>query len=359
MAAPRGDAGRGRRERLRTVALDLALAGIIFLAIVALLALVAGLSIALIRSGALPPDFYFHPAPVLTVALVASVLLAAIVAGATHASIVAPIRRMTERMGELARGNFDVRMPPKGRLEIREVGEFAESFNRAAEELAGTEMMRSGFVSDFSHEFRTPIASIAGFAQLLREPGLTGEERDEYLGIIAEEAQRLSRLSERILMLSRMEASAILPDAGDVDLAEQLRRCLALAQARADEKGVALTADLDECRVRGNADYLSQLWLNLVDNAVKFTPAGGRVDVSLYAGDGEAVVWVSDSGPGMDERTREHLFDRFFKGDASHASEGNGLGLALAKRIVELHGGSISATASPASGSTFEVRLPR
>lgn len=347
-----------RDERFRTLSLNLALTGVIFLFVIALLAVIALASVALMRLGVLHEEFYLHPLPVLVVVLLGSAALAALVAGATYVSIVRPLRRMATYMHRLAEGSFEVRMPPKGRFEIREVGEFARSFNHAAEELAGTETMRAGFVSDFSHEFRTPISSIAGFAQLLREDGVTDEERGEYLGIIADEARRLSRLSERILLLSRVEAASILPDAADVNLAEQVRRCLALVQARADEKGIELSASLDECRVRGNADYLSQLWLNLLDNAIKFTPAGGRVDVSLYAGDAEAVAWISDSGPGMDERTREHLFDRFYKGDSSHASEGNGLGLALAKRIVELHGGSISVATGPTSGTTFEVRLP-
>lgn len=294
-----------------------------------------------------------------------SAALAVILAACLYRTLGKPIRQMTAAVGELARGNFDVRMTERGAWLLREVDEFARSFNMAAQELAGTEMMRAGFIGDFSHEFRTPINSLAGFAQLLQEDDLSPEERAEYLQIIVDESQRLAGLSERILMLSKMEAAVILPDAKEVDVAESVRRAAAIIEPKASAKGVELALSLDECRVQGNDHYLVQLWTNLLDNAVKFSPANAHVSVALYGGlstaaEGERCVacWVSDEGPGMNERTRTHLFDRFYQGDTSHAVEGSGLGLSLCKRIVDLHGGTIDATSIPGKGTSFEVRLP-
>lgn len=306
---------------------------------------------------------------VLMVVLFGSVIIALLVCAFIDFTLIRPLRAMTAAVGELARGNFDLRVSEHTRFSMREVDDFARSFNKAAEELGGTEMMRAGFISDFSHEFRTPINALSGFAQLLRDDDeLTAEERREYLDIIIEEANRLAGLSERILLLSKMEAMRILPDVEEVDVPETVRRAIALEEARAEERGISFKLALDACSCCGNADYLIQLWTNLLNNAVKFSPEGGVVSIALYGGrvgeegrqgtGDELVCWISDEGCGMDAETREHLFDRFYQGDTSHASEGNGLGLALCKRIVELHGGSITVDSTPGKGSVFEVRLP-
>lgn len=291
-----------------------------------------------------------------------SLLLAVVISVAIERTIVKPMRSMTWHMGELAKGDFSIRMPPNERIEINEAKRFTKSFNKAAEELSGIEIMRANFISDFSHEFRTPIASISGFAQLLRDQNLSEEEREEYLDIIIDESKRLSNLSEDILNLSRMESSSILANVGTVDVAEGLRRSIAIVEPNADEKGIAIDVDIDEAELIGNADYLSQLWTNILQNAVKFTPKNGRIDVSLkIAQDTKnrtVTCTISDNGCGMDETTRAHLFERFYQGDTSHAQEGNGLGLALCKRIVDLHGGTIRAKSAPDKGSTFTVTLP-
>lgn len=291
-----------------------------------------------------------------------SLLLAVVISVAIERTIVKPMRSMTWHMGELAKGDFSIRMPPNERIEINEAKRFTKSFNKAAEELSGIEIMRANFISDFSHEFRTPIASISGFAQLLRDQNLSEEEREEYLDIIIDESKRLSNLSEDILNLSRMESSSILANVGTVDVAEGLRRSIAIVEPNADEKGIAIDVDIDEAELIGNADYLSQLWTNILQNAVKFTSENGRIDVSLkIAQDTKnrtVTCTISDNGCGMDETTRAHLFERFYQGDTSHAQEGNGLGLALCKRIVDLHGGTIRVKSAPDKGSTFTVTLP-
>lgn len=291
-----------------------------------------------------------------------SLLLAIMISVAIEHTIVKPMRSMTWHMGELARGDFSVRMPPNDRIEINEAKQFTKSFNKAAEELSGIEIMRANFISDFSHEFRTPIASINGFAQLLRDQNLSSEERDEYLDIIIDESKRLSNLSEDILNLSRMESLSILTNIGAVDVAEGLRRSIAIVEPNANEKDIAVTVDIDETQVIGNADYLSQLWTNILQNAVKFTPKGGSIKISLKNSQVQktksVTCTISDDGCGMDESTRTHLFERFYQGDTSHAQEGNGLGLSLCKRIVDLHGGTIRVISAPGKGSTFVVTLP-
>lgn len=291
-----------------------------------------------------------------------SLLLAIMISVAIERTIVKPMRNMTWHMGELAKGDFSIRMPPNDRIEINEAKQFTKSFNKAAEELSGIEIMRANFISDFSHEFRTPIASISGFAQLLRDQNLSSEERDEYLDIIIDESKRLSNLSEDILNLSRMESSNILTNVGTIDVAECLRRSIAIVEPNANEKDIAVTVDIDETQIIGNADYLSQLWTNILQNAVKFTPKGGSIKISLKNSQVQktksVTCTISDDGCGMDESTRTHLFERFYQGDTSHAQEGNGLGLALCKRIVDLHGGTIRVISAPSKGSTFVVTLP-
>lgn len=355
---------------IRTVVLAATLTAIIAIIVIAVVSCVGVLGSHLVDAGIVSYDHLTSIPSVIAVVLAGSVIVAVWICFLVNYTFMSPLRRMTAAMRELAQGNFDFRIENTARLSVREVDEFVESFNTAARELDGTEMMRTSFISDFSHEFRTPINALSGFAQLLRDDdgSLAPEERREYLDIIVEESDRLAGLSERILMLSKMEAMNILPDVERVDVAETVRRAAALEEMRAGKRGVSINLTLDPCACMGNASYLVQLWTNLLNNAVKFSPEGGRVDVALYGGrtgeEGRSnehdmlVCWISDEGCGMDAETREHLFDRFYQGDTSHASEGSGLGLTLCRRIVELHGGSISVESAPGKGSTFEVRLP-
>lgn len=353
---------------LRSLGLGAMLVSIVALALVAVCAAVGVIGFFLVESGAVSFAALTAPGSIIATVLLASVVIAVILCAAINRTLVRPLRHMTLAITHLAQGDFAYRMGEPGRFHLREVAEFARAFNVAADELAGTEMMRAGFISDFSHEFRTPINSLSGFAQLLRDDDLEPEERREYAGIIVEESERLAGLSERILLLSKVEAATRLPDVQEVDLAESLRRAVIVLEPKLRAKDVAVDVALDGAWVRGNDGYLAQLWLNLLDNAVKFSPEGGRVSVALYggrrdeegrsgAGD-EAVVWVSDEGCGMDEATKARIFDRFYQGDSSHAAAGSGLGLALCKRIVELHGGTIEVQSVPNRGSVFEVRLP-
>lgn len=352
----------------RTLGLGAVLTLVLTLIITAFCSILGVAGSLLVSNGIVARETLTDPAVIVGGIVVGSAVLSALISACMYFTFGKPLFEMTVAVRELARGNFDVRMKTQGRRSIREVDEFARSFNAAAGELAGTEMMRANFIRDFSHEFRTPINSLSGFAQLLRDADLTPEERSEFAGIIVEESGRLAGLSERILALSKMEAVAIVADVEQVDVAEQIRRAVLLLEPACSKKGVRIDLSLDECSISGNAGYLAQLWINLLDNAVKFSAEGTCVNVALYGGrrgeEGreadrdEAVCWISDEGCGMGEETRRRVFEKFYQGDTSHASQGSGLGLALCKKIVDLHGGSISVQSSPGNGTVFEVRLP-
>lgn len=287
------------------------------------------------------------------------VLLACIVVGAVVSFVVGgvplkPIRQIISATNRLAAGDFSVRLDIERPSEMKAL---SDSFNRMAQELGGIELLRTDFINNFSHEFKTPIVSIKGFAELLRCADLTDEERAEYLDIIIRESSRLAALATNVLNLSKVENQEIVSDRTAFNLGEQLRRSVLMLQNRWEEKGLALTVEVEELSCTGSPELLSQVWLNLLDNAVKFTPAGGTIAVSLAAEGGMAVCRIADNGPAIAPDQLPHIFDKFYQGDLSHAAPGNGLGLAVAKRIVELHRGTIGCTSTPAS-TEFTVRLP-
>lgn len=357
-----------RHSPLRGAILVALFALVISCAVALYCALVGILVSYLVNTGLVSLEFITSPASVIGFIMLGSLPLAALTSAGIAITLVQPLQLMTRAMSRLARGDFSYRVQMDGPFRLRESEEFAQSFNIAAQELANTEMMRETFIGDFSHEFRTPINSLCGFAQLLREGGLTPEEQNEYLDIIIEESSRLAGLSDQILTLTRIEHVEILPDVEPVDVAEQLRRAVIMAESKWQEKGLEIKLALDPCVIDGNANYLMRMWSNLIDNACKFSADGGSISVALYGGRGpeelrsgsedEMTCWISDEGCGMDAQTRAHLFDRFYQGDTSHAAEGSGLGLSLCRRIAELHHGSISVESTPGEGSVFEVRLP-
>ena len=267
-----------------------------------------------------------------------------------------PVRRVTDAMDELARGNFGVRLELGGFEEARRI---SDSFNRMAQELGSIETLRSDFANDFSHEFKTPIVSMRGFARLLKNPALPESERAEYLDIIIRESDRLAALAANVLTLSRLENRAIVPPPAPFDLSEQLRRAAALLEPKLARRGLELEVDLRECSIRGNADLLELVWANLLDNAVKYSPEGGRITLTLRQGKSEVQVAVADEGCGIPLEAQPHIFERFYQGDRSHAAQGAGVGLAIVRRALELCGGGVSVESVEGEGSSFIVTLPR
>lgn len=266
-----------------------------------------------------------------------------------------PIRKMIEATHQVSEGNFDVEVNIKG---IGELEELSESFNKMTRDLAGTETLRRDFINNFSHEFKTPIVSIRGFAKILKDGDLTEEERREYLDIIISESDRLADLSTNVLNLSKYENMNIVTETKLFPLDEQIRRRIVLMEPKWSVKELVFNVELEPVNFRGNEDIIQQIWVNLLDNSIKFSQPQGSIDVQLLKTEDGVLFKLQDKGAGMDQQTAAHIFDQFYQGDASRSKEGNGLGLALVKRIVELCGGSISVESQEGQGTAFFVWRP-
>lgn len=235
-----------------------------------------------------------------------------------------------------------------------------EDFNKMAEELSGTETLRTDFIANVSHELKTPLSVIQNYATILQTPDLPEEQRVACAKAITDATRRLSALITNILKLNRLENQQIFPQWSTYELSEQLCESLLAFEDAWERKNLKIETALDEAVfVRGDVELLSLVWNNLFSNAVKFTEPGGGVAVKLTAEGEYAVVTVDDTGCGISQEAGRHIFEKFYQGDTSHAAQGNGLGLALIKRVVDIMGGEISVDSTVGQGSTFTVRLPR
>ena len=270
-----------------------------------------------------------------------------------------PIAQVKYAARKVAAGDYSVRIPPRrkdGKKDEFQV--LYDDFNAMVAELASTEILKSDFVADVSHELKTPLAAIQSLSTMLQTDALSEEERVDCAVRIAEASRRLSSLVTDILQLSRLENQEIAVQNKRYDLSEQLRRCVLGFEHVWEEKHIDVEADLDEvCTVAADERLMEIVWNNLLSNAFKFTPAGGSVEVLLKEEKGHAVITVKDSGCGMSEGEAKHAFDKFYQADPSHATQGNGLGLALVRRIAALHGASVSVVSRPGEGSIFTVTL--
>lgn len=288
--------------------------------------------------------------------LVVAVAAVAVLITIMSRSTTNPIRELSRAAKEIAGGNYDVTVPERDRVE--EFGELERNFNLMTAELRANEYLRKDFISSVSHQLKTPLSILNGYAQLLAGGGLSAEEEREYSQTIAQESDRLVGLIDDMLRLSRIDHREIQRKAEIFPLGEQLRRAVLQLEPRWSAAGLNVSADIPDFDCTGDSELLYQVWVNLLENAVKFTPAGGRIGVSLAAAENAATVTVWDTGCGMDEDTLPRIFEQFYQGDTDRRGDGCGLGLALCKRIVELHGGAISAESRPGEGSRFTVSLP-
>ena len=287
--------------------------------------------------------------------ILASIIVGTIVSFVFGRVPLKPIRQIISAINKLAAGDFSVRLKLTRLPEVREL---TESFNQMAQELGGLEILRTDFVNNFSHEFKTPIVSIKGFAEILKYDDLTNEERNEYLSIIISESDRLASLATNVLNLSKVENQKILSETCKYNISEQIRRCIVLLETKWEERNITFSLDIDEVFFTGNEELLSQVWINLLDNAIKFTPNEGEIWVSLKVVSNQLIFSIRDNGCGIGEDAAKHIFDKFYQADTSHASMGNGLGLTLSKKIVELHGGTISCYSEENRGTEFVILLP-
>ena len=308
----------------------------------------------LLRMGVLKPLMGTAFWPLLLVLL--CILFAVLLTAGFGGQKLRPIHRVNDAMKKVSKGDFSIRVDERDTS--GEIRELVQSYNHMAEELSGIEMFRTDFINNFSHEFKTPIVSIRGFAKQLERDDLTEEQRREYTRIIVSESERLANMSANVLLLTKLENQQIVTDKQRYRLDEQLRNCILLMEKHWEEKELELRLDLDELEYEGNEEMMSHVWVNLLSNAIKFSPKGGALEVGCMQVQSFIVVRVTDHGEGMDMMTQMRVFEKFYQGDSAHATEGNGLGLSLVKRIVDLCGGKVTVDSAPGEGTTFSVYLP-
>lgn len=272
-----------------------------------------------------------------------------------------PLENLRTAMEKVTGGDYNATVEPT-KLHVGEestIGRLENSFNRMTAELRNNELFRKDFISSFSHEFKTPIFSIKGIAKQLYAGEVPEEQQSEFLKIIYEEAAKLADLSDEVLLLTRLEKQEIIPDKAPFSLDEQLRRCMLLFEESWSRKELDVEMVLADITYCSNADLIAHVWNNLFGNAIKFTPPKGGITVTATQDDKSVLVTVADTGIGMTPQTQARIFDRFYQGDLSHTCPGNGLGLTLVKRILDMTGGDISVESAPGCGSVFTVRLPK
>ncbi|MBR5509516.1 MAG: HAMP domain-containing histidine kinase [Lachnospiraceae bacterium] len=270
--------------------------------------------------------------------------------------IMRPITELSKAMQKVAKGDYTVRLEEK--ISVQEINSLRTNFNHMVQELSSTETLHSDFIANVSHEFKTPLATISGYATLLQDDTLTLEERDEYIEIIVESAKELSTMTGNILSLSRLENQTIIKDREQYRVDEQIRQVILRMEPLWAEKNLDINPELEPILWYGNQELTSHIWYNLLNNAVKFTPTGGIINIRAYADEKWLTVSFQDTGIGMTPEIQTRIFDKFYQGDTSHKKKGNGLGLALTRQIVTLYGGSIQLESIPDYGSTFTVQLP-
>lgn len=270
-----------------------------------------------------------------------------------------PVNVLIDKMNRLASGDFKVRINQSHFFaKHKSIAELTESFNTMAEELEQTEMLRSDFINNFSHEFKTPIVSIAGFAKLLKRGNLTEQQKAEYLDIIEEESLRLSAMATNVLNLTRVENQTILINVTDYNLSEQLRACVLLLENKWSKKKLEFSMEFSEYDIAANEELLKQVWINLIDNAIKFSPEYSTIEILVDETASDLQICIRNFGSEIPPEQQERIFNKFYQGDESHSSIGNGIGLALVKRIAELHHGTVSVS-SKNSVTEFTVILPK
>ncbi|AOY77533.1 HAMP domain-containing sensor histidine kinase [Clostridium formicaceticum] len=269
--------------------------------------------------------------------------------------VVKPILKLTAATQEVAKGNFDIHVETRS---YDEIGQLTQNFNKMTRELKNIEYLRKDFITNVSHEFKTPIASIQGFAKLLQKWDLSQREREEYTNIIVEETTRLSNLSSNILKLSKLENQEILEKKVVFSLDEQIRKSILILEHQWSKKNIEFDIHLDKVQYLGDEELLQQVWINLIGNAIKFSHNNSTISIILQQMDEVVEVKIIDHGIGMTEETKKRIFEKFYQGDKAHSYEGSGLGLPLVKRILDLYDAQIYVESNPKKGSTFAVELP-
>lgn len=270
-----------------------------------------------------------------------------------------PLKQLSNASKKIASGDFSVSIEE---LEYKdddtELNDLIKNFNIMAKQLSKIETLRSDFIANVSHEFKTPLATIQGYVTLLEDDKLTKEERSNYLNIIFDATKKLTNLTSNILKISKLENQEVEISKKEYNVSEQLREVIILLQASWEKKNIEFNLDLPDCMVISDEELLQQVWMNVISNAIKFSNLDGRIDVSLVSRSNYISVVIKDYGSGMDEETLSHVFEKFYQGDKSHSRDGNGLGLSLVKRIVTICHGEIKLDSKLNEGTTVTINLP-
>lgn len=288
-----------------------------------------------------------------------SIVIGTVIAFLSSRIPLKPVNKLINKMNCLAAGDFNTRLEFGEALSSHPaIKELTTSFNTMAEELENTEMLRSDFINSFSHEFKTPIVSITGLANLIESGNLTEEQRTQYARAIREESVRLSTMASNVLNLSKVENQTILTDVSTFNLSEQVRSAVLLLEEKWTSKNIDLQLDFNEYNIEANEELLKQVWINLIDNAVKFVPRCGTVKLEVIEKPNALCVTVSNTGSEIPPDKQDKIFNKFYQADESHATKGNGIGLAIVKRIVDLHNGTVGIVSKDGI-TTFAVTLPK
>lgn len=285
-----------------------------------------------------------------------SILLGSTLAVFVGRVIIRPIKKLGDAFFEVSQGNFSIKVSENER--IAEIREIAKQFNSMVHDLSHMETMRMDFVAGVSHEFKTPISSIKGYATLLQNNNLSAEKHDYYVTKILDNSKKLSALSSNMLLLSRLENQELVIGKKVFRLDEQIRQTILLLENKWTKKNIQFDLDLPCFMYKGSEELSERIWFNIIDNAIKHSYDGGNIEIRIGTVDGYVEVEISDSGEGMSDEILKHIFDKFYQGDKSRATDGNGLGLSLVKRIVDIFDGSIKVESTIGKGSSFHVFLP-
>ena len=272
-----------------------------------------------------------------------------------------PVKKITEAANKMIEGDFTVRVKPIAKFATDDsFNEIIDCINKMAAELSSVETLRTDFIANVSHEMKTPLAVMQNYGTLLQSPDLSEEKRMDYAKGVTDASRRLAEMMTNILKLSRLENQQIFPETAKFDLGEQLCECLLQFENVWEAKNIEIDTDIaEDIKVEADTELLSLVWNNLFSNAFKFTEEGGTVSVSLTATEHHAIVKVKDTGCGMTAEVGAHIFEKFYQGDTSHATEGNGLGLALVKRVIDIMHGEIGVESAVGVGTTFTVKIRR
>lgn len=270
--------------------------------------------------------------------------------------ILKPIRKFSKAINLVAKGDFTIQLEENQK--IHEINEMAKNFNKMVAELSSIETLRNDFITNVSHEFKTPLSTIDGYVTLLQSEDLTTEQKQSYINIIMGSTRQLSNLTSNILKISKLENQDRILIKKLFSLDEQIRQSLLLLENKWNEKNINLELELSPIIFYGNEELMMQVFINLIDNAIKFTPKNGEIKINAYKTDYAVSISISDNGIGISPEMQRHIFEKFYQSDKSRLSEGNGLGLTLVKHIVDLSGGKIKVYSKLTIGTTFTITFP-